>query len=177
MHVNEAPSPKPVVDTPPKSDLEKEVQKRKLRLLSLATREWSKIESRMNNTEPKYLIGSVKAFVSRHEKLVIRIGEYEEAIHASGQSRRSMTASQPNPPRNTLHCANADCSHGCSSSQDQSNAPRSVACRRGPDEAGRDNSLNRSERRARRVFGGHMRTRAAASSMASGNPSRFGREG
>jgi hypothetical protein len=81
MHVNEAPSPKPVVDTPPKSDLEKEVQKRKLRLLILATREWSKIESRMNNTEPKYLIGSVKAFVNRHEKLVIRIGEYEEAIH------------------------------------------------------------------------------------------------
>lgn len=86
------PAPTPAVAVPapekesepppakPLSDLEKEVLKRKQRLLRLAAGEWKKIESRMSNTEPKYLVGSVKAFISRHEKLLIRIGDYEERV-------------------------------------------------------------------------------------------------
>ena len=34
----------------------------------------------MPTTDPKFLVGSVKAYISRHERLVIRIGDYEEFV-------------------------------------------------------------------------------------------------
>ena len=75
-----------------------------------------------------------------------------------------------NPPSNTDNWASAAFSGNESRSHDQSNTARSVACRstRPPVD---ESSLNRSLMRERSVRGGITRTRAAASSIASGRPS------
>ena len=68
---------------------------------------------------------------------------------ASGQGARSITASAAasvNPPSNTEHCSNADCSQGLSNCHDQSIAARSVAWRPVPPRPA--SSAKRSRRRS-----------------------------
>ena len=80
------PTPEPVAVVQPKptepslTPLQRDVQQRRQRLLTIASTEWARIEGRMKTTDPKYLVGSVKAYISRHERLIIRIGDYEEIV-------------------------------------------------------------------------------------------------
>ena len=85
-----APAPEPTPEPsavaqpeptqPSLTPLQRDVQQRRQRLLGIASTEWARIEGRMKTTDPKYLVGSVKAYISRHERLIIRIGDYEEIV-------------------------------------------------------------------------------------------------
>ncbi len=92
---------------------------------------------------------------------------------AFGQDARSRTASAAssvNPPSKIEHCAKAACSHGVSRSHDQSIAALSVSWRAAAPRAPA-RRLKRSRIRSTICAGESTRTRAAASSMASGRPS------
>ena len=81
-------------------------------------------------------------------------------------------ASRVQPPANTASRLKRVCCAGSRRSWLQAIAPRSVCCRSGRSRPPPVRSVRRLSRRARIAFGGRSRTRDAASSMASGRPSR-----
>ena len=86
----------------------------------------------------------------------------------SSSASTASAASSVNPTSNADSCAKAACSSADSSSHDQSSVARSVACRsrRPPVDV---SSRNRSPMRSSSFAGRMTRTRAAASSIASGS--------
>ena len=92
------------------------------------------------------------------------------SARAPDSAMTASTASASKLPWNTANCDSTDRSVGSSKSHDQSSVARKVAWRSG--RPPRDS--NRSKRRCMRcssTCGGITRTRAAASSIASGKPS------
>ena len=86
-------------------------------------------------------------------------------------SQMASMASRVRPPENTESLAKSVRSPSSSRSWLHSMAPRRVRWRAGRSLAPPVRSLRRLERRVRRDFGWSILTRAAASSMARGNPS------
>jgi hypothetical protein len=82
------------------------------------------------------------------------------------------TASSSNPPANTDERAHSSRSGSSHRSNDHWMQARSVCCRAGAPRLPRDSSANRSASRSSICCGARVWTRAAASSIANGSPSR-----